>query len=38
LREVKGSERAIELMNKWSEEIRGKAWGKTAGFIKGGDR
>jgi hypothetical protein len=38
LREVKGSEKAIELMNKWSEEMRGKAWGKIAGFIKGGDR
>ncbi|MCC6037441.1 MAG: hypothetical protein LM632_04445 [Armatimonadetes bacterium] len=38
LREVKGSERAIELMNKWSEEMREKAWGKIAGFIKGGDR
>jgi hypothetical protein len=38
LREVKGSEKAIELMNKWSEEMREKAWRKTAGFIKGGDR
>jgi len=25
-------------MNKWSEEMREKAWGKIADFIKGGDR
>jgi len=35
---VTGSERAKELINEWSEEMREKAWGKMAGFIKGGDK
>lgn len=39
LREVKGSERAIELMNKWSEEMKERFWGKAAVFeLKGSDK
>jgi hypothetical protein len=39
LREVKGSEKAIELMNKWSEEMRERFWGKAAVFeLKGSDK
>jgi hypothetical protein len=39
LREVKGSEKAIELMNKWSAEMRERFWGKAAVFeLKGSDK
>jgi hypothetical protein len=39
LGEVKGSEKAIELMNKWSAEMRERFWGKAAVFeLKGGDK
>ena len=39
LGKVKGSERAKELMNEWSKEMRERLWGKAAGVEqKGGDR
>ena len=38
LSKVKGSERAKELMNEWSKEMRERAWGKMASSVKGGDK
>ena len=39
LDKVKGSERAKELMNEWSKEMRERLWGKAAVVEqKGGDR
>jgi hypothetical protein len=39
LGKVTGSERAKELMNEWSKEMRERLWGKAAGVEqKGGDR
>jgi len=39
LGKVKGSERAKELMNEWSKEMRERLWGKAAVVEqKGSDR
>lgn len=39
LRTVKGKERAAQVLNLWSAEMREKVWGKTAaGLVKGGDK
>ncbi len=38
LGKVKGSERARELMNEWSAEMRERLWGKVASSVKGGDK
>ena len=39
LSKVKGSERARELMNEWSKEMRERLWGKAVVIeAKGGDR
>ncbi|MCS7278318.1 MAG: hypothetical protein NZ531_05700 [Aquificaceae bacterium] len=36
---VKGEERAREILNAWSAEIREKAWGKEiTSFVKGGEK
>ncbi|MCS7278313.1 MAG: hypothetical protein NZ531_05675 [Aquificaceae bacterium] len=39
LKVVKGEEKAREILNAWSAEIREKAWGKEiASFVKGGEK
>ena len=38
LGKVKGSEKAKELINEWSKEMREKFWDKAGVEQKGGDR
>jgi len=38
LNKVKGSERARELINEWSLEMRERLWGKAVVEQKGSDR